>query len=319
MKLRPPRLALWLLLLAGACSSNLITSSSTGTVRRPTSAGAASGGASGGAGTSSTGTTTGSGTTSGATSGTTGQSCGAQFVENFYDGGYLPTECSAGQGEIKGRIVDYYTGAPIDIQFSVSDANNPLVQGNTLEGCGIFYFCGTPGTALTPLFDVTNYVPMEVNTVQFEVPDGIGITGRSGLGLFKIGDLMAVQQQNFTPMVDLTKSEIYVHVNPGTGACSATTGWVFQLQDLDGGLVDAGALYLNALTFENAPSTLSEETLLYDIDPAVRAVTLALIPPSGAIDGGSPCANQSDAYPYQATGVAPVAVGAVTFTVYVMP
>ena len=131
---------------------------------------------------------------------------------------------------------------------------------------------------------------------------------------------MAVQQQNFTPMVDLTKSEKSTFTSTqGRGPAARPLAGFSSFRILDGGLVDAGALYLNALTFENASSTLSEETLLYDIDPAVRAVTLALIPPSGAIDGGSPCANQSDAYPYQATGVAPVAVGAVTFTVYVMP
>ena len=265
-------------------------------------------------GSTSGGSTSGVGSTTGST---TGQSCGTAWVEGYYDGGYLPTECGAGLVELKGRIVDSYTSDPITQSFTVADIFTNLA-GSTAP-CGVYWFCVDAGTRLTPEFQVPGYVPTEVATVVVE-SNGSEIPGRGGLPVVQKSDIMLFQEQSYEPAFDPNQAVIYTYLRPGSGACASAAGWTYLIRDLDGGLVDAGALYLSGLQFvQGGATTDSEITILYDIDPNVRSVQLTLVPDAGLGDGGSPCPNLGDLAPYEFTEAIPVGLSTISWTEYVMP
>lgn len=273
-------------------------------------------------GTSASATNTSGGGTGGAGTTGSGGTCDQTWIDNWYDGGWIGTECPVGTFEVKNRVTDFCnTGEPITAPFTAQDAFHPDIQANTSEGCGVFYFCFDAGMSLTPTFTVPGFFVTQAATLEVvgDIPGAIAISGRAGLGLMCDTLFGTASAAPLSPPLDPNLAMIYVHVaayNPVGDFCDQTANWTLAALDTNGQVVDAGIVYATGVTTVQTDAGTSGDgvALLYDLDPTLGSVTIQATRQGDILpDGGLQCTSASTQSPWEYTGVVPLTAGEITY------
>lgn len=255
-------------LLLLACSSSSIygtTVAGTHTAASGSTSGALSN-SSGSSGTSGTagGATTGSTGGGTASAGSTGTTSGAPLLDCTTQ---PLTDCPMGQVELVTQIIDETNMMPLNKPVQIENYLNSTVATSGAEG--LVHLCFPPGTLVAPEAQVTGYVTMLFSDVQLDQSECI-----SQLPIFGENAWNLVTQNLDT--YDPTQSAIVVSVDRAAGnppAYCTLNGWVFSLEDLDGGPVAAQAAYVSGVSISPYQWTnTSGIAVLYNVDPAIGVV-----------------------------------------------
>ncbi len=261
---------LWL----AACVQGSGYTSATPQSHGHSSGGGASGAGSGGASaTSSSGATTGASTTSGTGSiGTTsGLTSTSGIVQGCFSYQAPLIQCPDSPIELAGTLDDAFSGATINGQTAgihIVNLDDPSFEG-PLNACGALVVCQDAGVVLNLALTATGYISTIVETIDLQ---------RS----IYFSELPLVQQSSYFALLgnlqDPSKPLLAVTIRePGNDGLCNKAGYVPALYDLDGGFIDAGALYLQGFSLASGTATNASGVAIFlNLSPTLSKVQVVV-------------------------------------------
>ena len=267
--------------LLAACASSSIYGGTTAAVQRSATSSTGTSGtvSSGTTGTGTSGVTTGTATAGSASTGTssTGGTTGRFACPNTL------TDCASGQVEFLTQVWDPVLQAPVTRPVQMTDLDNEQLTA-TSDTNGILRFCATPGLLFAPQLIASGYTPTIYNDTVLATSD---CTRQIPLN----DDTFWQEVVSALPSdYDTSLATIVVTISNAVGFCSPS-GWAVSAEQADGGLLDAGLVYISGLSIEaGATSTsASGSAILYNLDPNASDVqvigTQVIVEDGGAVCG----------------------------------